>query len=104
MKNWMKRLKSRAGETLIESMISILIFTFASIIMLTMISAAADINNRTKTASAELQAELTAVEKPMEEGVHGTAAVTLYGYTESVVVTSFGEEDHLNAYYVYQAE
>ena len=48
MKHVMKRLKSKAGETLVESMAAILIFTFASIIMLSMVSYAADINTAAK--------------------------------------------------------
>ena len=50
MKNIIMRLRCKKGESLIESMAAILIFTLASIIMLTMVTASADINKAAKEA------------------------------------------------------
>ena len=46
----MKKLCNRRGETLLETLVATLIFTFGSIIMLTMISSAAKINDAAKRA------------------------------------------------------
>jgi hypothetical protein len=50
MKQILRRLKNKSGETLVESMAGILIFTFGSIIMLSMLTSAADINTAAKEA------------------------------------------------------
>lgn len=74
MSNIMKRLKSQAGETLVESMAAILIFTFASIIMLSMVSSAADINNAAKEADHEFYSQMVTIEKA--EGAGNPVNVT----------------------------
>lgn len=62
MKMWMKKLKSKAGESLVESLAAILIFTMASVVMYSMVTTAADINSVAKEKDAKIQAELVAVE------------------------------------------
>lgn len=62
MKTILTRLKETRGETLIESMIAILIFTFASILFLTLVTSAANINTTVKEADESFQSQQLAVE------------------------------------------
>ncbi len=59
----LNKLKSKAGESLVESMASILIFTMASIILFTMVTTAGNINTNAKEKDALNQIELNAVER-----------------------------------------
>lgn len=63
MKKIIRKLKSKAGESLVESMAAILIFTLSSIALLSMISASADINRTAKVADQQFQEQMTVVEK-----------------------------------------
>lgn len=63
MKKIIRKLKSKAGESLVESMAAILIFTLSSIALLSMISASADINRTAKVADEQFQEQMTVVEK-----------------------------------------
>ncbi len=63
MKIIIRKLKSKAGESLVESMAAILIFTLSSIALLSMISASADINRTAKVADEQFQKQMTVVEK-----------------------------------------
>ena len=104
MKILLTRLKETRGETLIESMIAILIFTFASILFLTLVTSAANINTTVKEADESFQAQQLAVEK--NETATASATVSLKkGDTEllkenaytNFVVTDV-EDDALYAY------
>ena len=63
MKKLLKKLRSRCGETLVEAIASILIFTFSSIILLSMITAATDINQTAKKADEAMRQELNVAEE-----------------------------------------
>ena len=110
-----KRLKSRAGETLVESMVSILIFTFASIILLTMISASADTNEIAQRKDAEHLEQLSQVEAAVAAPASGTVTFDVQvgtgeeiggglQYSGTVAVDIYGSEDGLYSYYLYQEE
>lgn len=62
MKKILKRLKSKRGESLIESMAAILIFTFASILFLSLVNAAADVNLSVRESDELFQAQQQTVE------------------------------------------
>lgn len=62
MKKILNRLNSRRGETLLETLVATLIFTFGSIIMLSMISSAAKINDAARRADQKFYADMTIVE------------------------------------------
>ena len=62
MKKIMKRLCSKAGESLVESMAAILIFTMGSIIMLSMVSTAADINTTAQKEDDSYNKQIVAAE------------------------------------------
>ena len=82
MKALFKKLKSRAGESLIESLAAILIFTMASIVMFTMVSTAANINQTAKEMDEKNQTNLIAVEKGESTAKNGNAVITFtMGYT-----------------------
>ena len=76
MKNFLRKLKSKAGESLIESMAAILIFTMASIVMYTMVTTAADINRTAKEMDEKNQEHMIAVEKGLPENKIATGTVT----------------------------
>lgn len=104
MKKLMKRLRSRAGETLVESLASILIFTFSAIIMMTMLTTAANINKTAKDAAQAHQAMLAEVDgmDPTKKigGLTPTVTVECNGSTtQTVPVAAYGDADGLHAYY-----
>lgn len=84
MKKLWKKLRSTGGESLVEAMASVLIFTFASIILLSMISTAADINRTAKAADADLREELYVAEEQDRDKSHaGRITVSVQGSTQS---------------------
>lgn len=103
MSKLLRKLKSRAGETLVESMAAILVFTFASIIMMSMVSAAADINTTAKEADRAFQNQMVVVEKgdPADSDTGGYATFTFGSVEEKIPVDVFqaDEADSLYAYY-----
>lgn len=108
MTAFFKKLKSKAGESLIESLCAILIFTMASIVMFSMVSAANDINGEAKEQDAKNQAHLVAVEKGDAASKNGVGTVTITLNTGSgtktianVLVDIYGgQNDSLFAYFV----
>ena len=83
MKNFLRKLKSKAGESLIESLAAILIFTMASIVMYTMVTTAGDLNRTTKEMDYANQQHMIAVEKGLPDAKNGSAVITFsLGSTE----------------------
>lgn len=76
MTECLKKLKSKAGESLIESLCAILIFTMASVVLFSLVSVSGDINRKAKAKDAENQAHLVAVEKGESDTRNGSATVT----------------------------
>lgn len=95
------RLASRRGESLIESMVAILVFTFASIIMLTMITSAVNINQVAKDADQAYFEQMTAIEA--KGGTPGSGYIEFSfsngSLKETVPVAVYGAADGLHAYY-----
>lgn len=75
MKHIIRKFRSRAGESLVESLVAILIFTLASIVMYTMVTTAADINMSAKEADRNIQAQLVVAEQA--ETVTSTGKITI---------------------------
>ena len=72
MKKIIKKIRSKAGERLFESLAAILIFTMGSIVLLSLCSAASDINMQVRKTEQKIQKELVSVEKadtPREQSV-----------------------------------
>jgi hypothetical protein len=82
----MKKLKSKAGETLVESLAAILVFTMSSIVMYTMVSTAANINMTAKKMDEQNQKHMVAVEKGLK--VDENDNVVLNG--SAIITFSFG--------------
>lgn len=96
MKTMLRKLKSKSGESLIESLAAILIFTMASIVMYSMVTTSADLNRITKEMDETNQQHMIAVEKGLEEYKNGSGTVTFsLGTTEiaEVPVDIYGGED-----------
>ena len=94
MKNLFRKLKNKAGESLIESLAAILIFTMASIVMYSMVTTAADINRTAKIMDETNQQHMIAVE--MGEDQNGSAIITFsLGSTEiaQTQVDIYGGDD-----------
>ena len=104
MKSLFKKLKNKAGETLIEAMAAILVFTMASIVMFSMVSSAANINMMAKEMDKENQQHMVAVEKGEPDSKNGTAVVSFkIGSTEvaSATVDIYGgKDDSLFTYFL----
>lgn len=104
MKKILRRLRSRAGESLIESMAAILIFTMGSIIMLSMVSTAADINQTAKDADKSYYKQIVAAEMARTaDEVSGTVTVSVNGSAkkDSVSVKVFHDRTETDALYTY---
>ena len=107
MKTIRKRLRSCRGETLIESMVAILIFTFASILFLSLVTAAADVNITVQEADETFQSQQLAIEE--NTAATTAASVSLKNgetellqaeiYSNNFVVTKV-EDDALYAYFL----
>lgn len=77
MKQIMKKLRSRRGESLVEVLCAILIFTMSSVAMYSMVMAANNINASAKKADSAYQEQMLIVEKGETAGVQGTVTMTV---------------------------
>ena len=102
MKSILNKLKSKVGESLVESLAAILIFTMASIVMYSMVTTAGDINMKAKEMDEQNQEHLVAVEKGESAWLNaenaaycsGSVTFTLNGSTvASEKVDVYGGED-----------
>lgn len=64
MKKFISRLRSNQGESLIESMAAILVFTLASILFLSMVNGAANINRAAREADDTFAQQQRKIELP----------------------------------------
>ena len=72
-----KFLKDKRGESLVESLAAILIFTMASIIMFSMVTTAVRINAAARDREAEVQTQLVAAESAETASGSGTVTMTI---------------------------
>lgn len=99
MDKLLKRIKNKHGETLLESIVSILIFTFASIIMFTMITSATRINQTAKENDRAHYEQLVVAELAPGSGMPNDISFTIDGKTFTERVYVFGTDGGLYAYY-----
>ena len=99
-----KKLRSRAGESLVESLAAILVVAMASVVMYSMVTAAADINLAAKQTDQRVQEQLAIAERA--EGANGTGVINMYIKAEgsnknvaSVPVNIYGEDGGLFSYF-----
>lgn len=99
MSSILRKLKSKKGESLVESLCAILIFTMASIVLFSMVSAAGDINGKAKEQDLKNQQQMVAVEKGTNKTGSGSVTVTMNGTTVATVsVDVYGGVDEAGAY------
>lgn len=104
MNQILNKLRSRAGESLIESLAAILIFTMASIGMFSMVTAAANINQTAKEADRVHQEQMLIAEQGEGASADGTVTMTLNSGSDTINVIVadvdiYGTEGGLYAYY-----
>ena len=93
------KLRNSAGESLMESLVSILILTFASILLLTLVTASRKINQSAKEMDQALFRQLLEVElAPETQKTRGTVTVTVNGDSQTLPVEVYGG-DGLIAWY-----
>ena len=96
-----KKLKNKVGESLVESLCAILIFTMASVVMFSMVSSAADINGKAKEQDKKNQTYMVAVEKGENRSGRGTVTFTFGSNVHlDVDVDVYGDKDTLFAYFM----
>lgn len=104
MENLFRKLKNKAGESLIESLAAILIFTMASIVMYSMVTTAGDLNRTAKEMDNANQQHMIAVEKGLPEAQNGSAIITFSLGSTKIAQTQVdiygGEDDSLFTYFV----
>ena len=106
MKKVLKKLRSKSGETLVESIAAILIFTLASILFFSMVNASANINTETKKADREYYAQQVTAEAGTGATQSGTVSVSCNGtklYPDHVI-TVVSEDGTLNTLYSYYTD
>ena len=100
MKKLFDRIRQNRGETLVEAMAAILIFTFASIALLTMLMAAGDMDKKAAHLAEEQAVTMEWAEMGEGEALPGTVSITVNGKTETVAVEVFGADEGPYAYYL----
>lgn len=76
------KLRSRRGETLVETLCSIMIATLACALLLSLLLAAANINAQARTANARFQTEQQAAEQQSGASAEGQVYISVRGVTE----------------------
>ena len=112
MKSILNKLRSQCGESLVESLCAILIFTFASIVMYSMVTSAANINGEVKAMDENHQEQMVFVEQAEASHYYKTGMATftitgMDGRTDNVSIpidVYGGENDTLFAYYTHTEE
>lgn len=88
MRKIIRKLRSNSGETLVETMASILVFTLSSILLLSMIAAASKINYATKAADKQIAEELLVAEAQdsAEDGTVASDASITVSYQDDTLI------------------
>lgn len=97
MKAFMKRLRSRRGETLVESLVSILIFTLASILLLSMAASATRINATVREEDLVFQQRQAAIEQPSGAAVQTTFNISAGSTSLGSVTANVVKEGNIAA-------
>ena len=96
-----KKLRSRRGETLSETLVAVLIVALSTVILATMTAASARLDRSADQVTAQFYDELTAAEACNDDdGAPGSVRLSgaLAGGNTDVPVTFYGLEDGLTAY------
>ena len=77
VKSVFRKLKSRVGESLLESLFAILIFTLCSVMLYTLVTASANITQIAKQEDEEYQSQLAEAEQGQGAGKSSSITLTL---------------------------
>ena len=94
----MKKLKSKHGETLTETLVSILIIAMASALLATMVGVSARLTKRAEAADAQFYEELSAAEAGRGEDGDATITLTVGGSSGELPVVIYGGSGELKSY------
>ena len=75
MRKMLRRLRGKCGESLVESMCAILIFTLSSIALLSMIAAASSINRTVEATDNATKEQMAIAEQQSTEKITGKKVV-----------------------------
>lgn len=92
VKKFLSKLRSRRGESLVETLAAILIFTMASIIMYSMVTTAGDINAVAKEADRANQEQMVIAERAEGDGTDGEVKMTITVGSSTVTVADVDVE------------
>ena len=92
-----RKLRSRKGETLTETLVAVLLVGLASVVLASMISAASRMGAQALERDTALYEEITVAEA-QSSGQNGSVTVEIGGSSQNFNVTYFGEEDQLHSY------
>ena len=99
MKYLLKKLGAASGETLVETLASILIFTLASIVMFSMVTAALRLNTQVREWDARIQRQMVAAERADRQTGSGTVTIQLDdSILASVAVEVYGGVDEAGSW------
>lgn len=98
----MKKLSSKKGETLVESLVAILVFTLSSVMLFTMITAATNLNRAAAEADQRYRDEMVYAEQAedlvrdgdlsLAYGINGKGSVTFSLEESDVELCSYNVE------------
>ena len=92
----MRKLRETSGETLVETLVAILIVTLSSLLFLHMTMASVKISGEAKMMDSQYQTALSAAEEQKTKVSAGT--ITVGGRDYSVTYYGTGESDALASY------
>ena len=93
----MTKLRAKRGETLVETLVAILIVTLTSLFFLTAVTATVKINRAANTADDSLRTAQEAVET-QQNAQDGKVTVTVDNRTRDYEVTDYGDSSDLQGY------
>lgn len=76
MKKLISRLRNARGETLVEALVSILIFTLSSILLFSMLVSASNINRAARAADENRQSQLNYAEAETDTSTPATVSIS----------------------------
>ena len=91
----MKKLKSKKGESLIESLVAILIFTMSSILLYSMLSTAAQLNLKAKEADEAHQAQMLYAEQAENASARGSVR---FSFRQNGIEKELFRYENVNVY------
>lgn len=93
-----RKLRSRKGETLTETLVAVLLVGLASVVLASMISAASHMSAQALERDTALYNEITVAEAQSSGVQNGSVTVEIGGSSQNFNVAYFGEEDQLHSY------